>query len=189
MTPSYTPALAAYKTRIGFTGMPWEMKESDLDAAFAAGWEARVSTTELPPVGDNPLRDYFFSLDTLNQDNATGAKHVVLGFPQVMPLEMEPVPPGETTITADDIYAAWPVKKARGAAIKAIQKAMKQEKPERLLAAVNELSDCYKQWPVAERQYLPMCSTFMNQERWADSRETWRRGAAAAPSQFSRAAH
>jgi hypothetical protein len=161
MTP-HAPALAAYKLRIGFTGMPWEMKESDLDAAFMAGVEAGRSEPAgiLPP---KVMEGHFLGLAANN----------------------DPIP----RITAEDIYASWPVKKARGAAIKAIQKAMKQEKPERLLAAVNELSDCYKQWPVAERQYLPMAATFFNQERWADDRSTWRKGAAAAPSQFSRAAH
>ena len=84
------------------------------------------------------------------------------------------------------IYAAWPVKKARGAAITAIKKAMKKEKPEELLAAVKELAACYANWPATEKQYLPMCSTFMNQERWADDRATWRKGAAATPSQFTR---
>jgi hypothetical protein len=49
---------------------------------------------------------------------------------------------------------------------------------------VKELAECYRAWPVTELQYLPMCSTFMNQERWADDRTKWRKGAAAAPSQF-----
>jgi len=55
-----------------------------------------------------------------------------------------------------------------------------------LLAAVQELAECYKVWPAAELQYLPMCSTFMNQERWADDRTKWRKGAAATPSQFTK---
>jgi len=63
---------------------------------------------------------------------------------------------------------------------------MKKEKPEELLKAVQELAEAFKAWPAAEKQYLPMCSTFMNQERWADDRQTWRKGAAATPSQFTR---
>lgn len=91
-----------------------------------------------------------------------------------------------SAITAESIYAAWPVKKARGAALKAIAKAMKVESPANLLAAVKELAACYAEWPAAEKQYLPMCSTFFNQERWADDRATWRKGADAIPSQFSK---
>lgn len=78
--------------------------------------------------------------------------------------------------TAEDIYAAWPVKKARGAAIPAITKALKKVDGAVLLKAVQDLAAAFAKWPVAERQYLPMCSTFMNQERWLDDPATWQRG-------------
>ena len=80
--------------------------------------------------------------------------------------------------TAEDIYAIWPVKKGRGAAIPAIKKAMKKVAPECLYEAVNAFSHAFQTWPAEDRQYCPMCSTFMNQERWLDDRSTWRRGTA-----------
>ena len=93
------------------------------------------------------------------------------------------------TDSAAMIWAAWPVKKAKGAAIPAIVKALKKIKPMDLLESVQAMSAAYATWPAAERQYLPMCSTWMNQERWLDDRTTWLRGAAAMPSQFSKTNH
>lgn len=87
-----------------------------------------------------------------------------------------PLPMIADTVTPEAIYAAWPVKKARGAAIPAINKALKKVAGPVLLKAVQDLAAAYAKWPVAERQYLPMCSTFMNQERWLDDPATWQRG-------------
>lgn len=86
----------------------------------------------------------------------------------------------------ESIWAAWPVKKARGAAIPAINRALKKVDFFVLLAAVEHLAKEYAKWPEAEKKYLPMCSTYMNQERWLDPKETWVRGASATPSQFSK---
>jgi len=82
----------------------------------------------------------------------------------------------ESGITAETIYAAWPVKKARGAAIPAITKALKKVDGAVLLKAVQDLAAAFAKWPAAEHQFLPMCSTFMNQERWLDDPATWQRG-------------
>lgn len=94
----------------------------------------------------------------------------IMGFAKAGPVEVH------STITPEDIYAAWPVKKARGAAIPAINKALKKVDGAVLLKAVQDLAAAYAKWPVAERQFLPMCSTFMNQERWLDDPATWQRG-------------
>ncbi len=141
--------------------LPWETPNNELRAAFAAGWYAHAaSLKQFDMFGDKPI--------TTASERKLATAH-----------------PADT-ILPETIYAIWPVKKARGAAIKAIAKAMKMEQPAVLLGAVTELAECYKAWPAAEKQYLPMCSTFFNQERWADDRSTWRKGAAAAPSQFSK---
>lgn len=86
---------------------------------------------------------------------------------------------------AETIWDAWPVKKARGAAIPAINRALKKVDVFVLLAAVRHLATEYAKWPEAEKKYLPMCSTYMNQERWLDPKETWERGAPPA-SQFGK---
>ena len=87
---------------------------------------------------------------------------------------------------AEEIWSHWPVKKARGAAIPAIGKAIKKVGAEALLQAVKDYAKALETWPAQDRQYIPMCSTWMNQERWMDDRKEWVRGAAAMPSQFSR---
>jgi len=92
----------------------------------------------------------------------------------------------EIDLQANGIWALWPVKKAKGAAIPAIKKALKKCHHDDLRGAVAELCVAFTTWPVEERHYLPMCSTWMNQERWLDDRSTWVRGAAAIPSQFSK---
>lgn len=95
--------------------------------------------------------------------------------------------------TAADIYEAYPRHEGRGAAIKAIEKAMKRVHPRVLMDAVEEYATAVKSWPQTARftpdgrSLVPLCSTWMNQERYADDRTTWQRGGQVAhPSQFGR---
>lgn len=88
--------------------------------------------------------------------------------------------------TPEQIWSLWPVKKARGAALPAIAKAVKKAGGAAILQAVKDYAKALETWPAQDRQYIPMCSTWMNQERYLDDRKEWVRGAAAAPSQFSR---
>lgn len=80
---------------------------------------------------------------------------------------------------AEQIYAAYPKKQARGSGLAAIRKAMKKVSGLELLKHVQEYSSAVATWPAGERQFVPMCSSFMNQERWADDRKEWRRGSPA----------
>lgn len=82
------------------------------------------------------------------------------------------------------IWSLWPIKKARGAAIAAIAKALKKTDYDTLAQAVKDYADAIATWPAGEKQYVPMCSTWMNQERWADDRSTWQRGPAIRESQY-----
>lgn len=97
--------------------------------------------------------------------------------------------------TAADIYAAYPRHEGRGAAIKAIEKALRVSDltPAGMLRVVKEYAAVVKTWPQTARfttdgrSLIPLCSTWMNQERYADDRTTWQRGGQVAhPSQFSR---
>lgn len=155
--------------------LPWEMSKEAYTVVFQQGWHAHAEALK--------QTDLFPGTWAQDPVSASVAQLAEQGFCKAQVVGSSPI---AGSISAEDIYALWPVKKARGAAITAIQKAMKKEKPAVLLAAVKELAECYAKWPVAERQYLCMCSTFMNQERWSDDRATWRKGADATTSQFSK---
>ena len=68
------------------------------------------------------------------------------------------------------IFHAYPRLVARGAALRAIAKALKAVPFAELLEAVREYARAREG---QERQYTPHCSTWMNQERYADDREEW----------------
>jgi len=68
------------------------------------------------------------------------------------------------------IFHAYPRRVARGAAIRAIAKALKVMPYDDLLEAVREYARAREG---QERQYTPHCATWMNQERYADDREEW----------------
>jgi len=68
------------------------------------------------------------------------------------------------------IYEAYPRKVGRGAATRAIARALRMVSADELLEAVREYSLAREG---QERQYTPHCATWMNQERWADDREEW----------------
>jgi hypothetical protein len=91
--------------------------------------------------------------------------------------------PAGSTISAEDIYAAYPRKIARSAAIKAIQKAGKAVGMEKLLKAVKAYAEATSRWPAEERQYIPHPATWFNQGRYDDDPKEWERGGGG--SQFS----
>ena len=68
------------------------------------------------------------------------------------------------------IYAAYPRKVGRGAAIKAISKALKIVPFDELLEAVEMYA---RSRDGQERQFTPHPSTWFNQERWTDDRSEW----------------
>lgn len=61
-------------------------------------------------------------------------------------------------------YAAYPVHKARGAAVKAFTKAAKKTDPETLIAAAKR----YRDDPQVQRGYAKHPATWLNQECWLD---------------------
>jgi hypothetical protein len=96
-------------------------------------------------------------------------------------------------VSAADIYAAYPRHEGRGAAIKAIEKAMKKLPPGVLMQATKDYAAAVKTWAPTVRyttagsDTVPMPTTWYNQERWTDDRAGWQRGGQKAnPSQFSK---
>lgn len=66
------------------------------------------------------------------------------------------------------IYDAYPRKAARPAALQAIKRAIKKVGHDQLKAHV-EAYAAYHQANQIDLQFTPMCATWMNQERWADT--------------------
>ena len=62
-------------------------------------------------------------------------------------------------VTADQIWAIWPVKKARGAAIPSINRAIRKAGGTTLMQAVKDYAKAVSTWPPEERRFIPMCST------------------------------
>ena len=74
-----------------------------------------------------------------------------------------------------DIYQAYPRKVGPAAAMKAIEKACKLIDPKELLQAVRDYEAATSQWPEADRDYIPMPTTWFNQQRWMEDRKEWTR--------------
>lgn len=74
-----------------------------------------------------------------------------------------------------DIYQAYPRKVGPAAAMKAIEKACKLIEPKELLQAVRDYEAATSQWPEADRDYIPMPTTWFNQQRWLEDRKEWTR--------------
>jgi len=93
-----------------------------------------------------------------------------------------------SAITAEDIYAAYPRKVGKQAALKAIEKAHKSQYKTMwmLLQLTQAYAAAVAQWPAADKQYVPHPATWFNRGSYDDDPKEWQRGAAATPSQFSK---
>ena len=114
---------------------------------------------------------------------------------QVVMFADTPTANSECPVTAADIYAAYPRKVGRAAAIKAIEKAIKAVGPkpnattqwygaEVLMQRVKAYAAAVAQWPAADKQFIPHPATWFNRGSYDDDPKEWLRGAAAQPSQF-----
>lgn len=82
-------------------------------------------------------------------------------------------------MTFDAKFTNWwffyPRKYGRGAAKRSFKVALKKVDYETLLNSTREYSEIVAQWPVDQQQYVPHPSTWLNQERWDDDRQEWKR--------------
>ena len=99
----------------------------------------------------------------------------------------------DCAVTAADIYAIYPRKVGRAAAMKAIEKAMAKVSPQELWEAVNAYGIAVRTWAPTARytaagvDTVPHPATWFNQERWTDDRSEWVKNAAKrTPSRFGR---
>lgn len=85
-----------------------------------------------------------------------------------------PNPLGDVIVTddiAERIYAAYPRKVAKPAALKAIRKALESIDGDSLLALTEAYSEARRG---QDMQYTPHPATWFNGQRWADDPQTWR---------------
>lgn len=103
------------------------------------------------------------------------------------------IPRTQSTVTAEQIYEAYPRKVGKADALRAIRKAMASPEVKEsgdpglyLLTFTKQYAACTANWPAADKQYIPYPATWFNRGSYDDNPQEWVKGAAAVPSQFSR---
>lgn len=172
-----------------------ELATAYAKAAFEAGWTAAIAQPEVErstPAGSTNPSSFPWSEETMHTE--LGKVELISCDAQLQWIGPEiPLPPPR--ITAEDVYAAYPRKVGRGAAIKAIQKAAKIIGPKAtsmtrfcpyavLLERTQAFAKATASWPEADRHFICHPATWFNQERYNDDPKEWERGTAPA-SQFS----
>lgn len=159
-------------------GLPWEIGADDLRAIFTAGWHAHYEAGRQTDMFPGTL-----TANVAQSAEQLFCKQSVVG--SIPSVGSNSLP----SVTADDIYAAYPRKVNPKGAKKAIQKAFGPgalDRPEYILAKTKEFAAATKSWPEAERKFIPHPQTWFNAGGWMTDPKEWVRGAAAVPSQFSR---
>lgn len=82
-------------------------------------------------------------------------------------------PEGSVRWCALQIYSAYPRKVGRGAALKAIEKALTQISFEELSQKVAQYAAAVEQWPEEQKRFIPHPATWFNQERYFDDSNEW----------------
>jgi Helix-turn-helix domain len=85
------------------------------------------------------------------------------------------VSPPVHLVTSEQIYAQYPNKVGKPAALKKIEAAMKKHPASFLLTATEAFKLATASWPQSERRFIPHPSTWFNQERFNDDPLTWQR--------------
>ena len=99
--------------------------------------------------------------------------------------QTEVASPDSSTMSAEEIYAAYPRKVGKMGAIRAIKRlAFHNISPGWLLERTKAYAEATSRWPEADRQYIPHPATWFNRGSYDDDPKEWERGTAPA-SQFS----
>ena len=83
------------------------------------------------------------------------------------------LPLAGSTVSAEDIYAAYPRKVAKKDALKAICNAMKATGRERLLVATKRYAAAMAKCPLEDRKYIPHPATWFNRGSYDDDPAEW----------------
>jgi hypothetical protein len=166
---NYAEALA--KHIAGLTSLPWEISPEQATVHFLAGWQAHVEALKQ---GD------LFSADVAQPVERPPCKREVVDSNSIA-----------GSISAEDIYAAYPRKVGKQAAIKAINKVPSKWRDggfamrEYLLERTKAYAAAVAHWPAADKQFIPFPATWFNRGSYDDDPKEWSRGAAAT-SQFTK---
>lgn len=158
--------------------LPWMPADTELWDTWQAAWEAKTEADKQVVMFAEP--------DSRTVDELRGVAIADAHKPR--------------GVTAEDIYAAYPRKVGKQAAIKAIQKAIRQIYDTRghddliggipAIEVLMERTKLYAshvaQWPAADKQFIPHPATWFNRGSYDDDPKEWLRGAAAQPSQWTK---
>jgi len=174
------------------SGLPWQTSRDELFTVFYAGWHAHIEALK-----QTDLFPGTWDKDNLRPASLTGQKRIPCSD------ELSVRVGCGAEVTAEDIYAAYPRKVGKQAAIKAIQKAAKicpktfiatdvESGGSRKLSPVEYLLDrvqlyaaAVAKWPAADKQFIPHPATWFNRGSYDDDPKEWSRGTATT-SQFSK---
>lgn len=81
--------------------------------------------------------------------------------------------PAGNSVSAEDIYAAYPRKVAKKDALKAICNAMKTAGREKLLASTKLYAAAMAKCPLEERKFIPHPATWFNRGSYDDDPAEW----------------
>ena len=116
------------------------------------GYPSHLNTVEGNTIEGNPVKEYPCSPQS---GDCVPAK----GF--------------STLAQAADIYAAYPRKVGKPAAVRAIQRALRTYPVELLLERTTIYATICGSVPMAQRRFIPHPATWFNRERFNDDQETW----------------
>lgn len=110
-----------------------------------------------------------------SQPRTNNQEPITIGSP-IVPKGTDTRGPSDDSI-AEAIYALYPKKVGHGVAIKAIQKALKISGLTELemQGRVRSYAEAVKLWPEQDKTYIPMPSTWFNQQRYMDDPAEWAR--------------
>jgi hypothetical protein len=157
-------------------GLPWESDRETAAEAFGAGWGAHESLASVAQLAEQPV----CSGPVAGSTPAASSKHEgkwVDGLKSHAE-EISEILAEANRPTPEDIYAAYPRKVGKRAALKAIEKAMRvsDRSPLGMLRQTRAYAAAVAQWPEAEKQYIPHPATWFNRGSYEDDPNEWQRG-------------
>lgn len=177
-------------------GLPWESDKTTAAEAFTAGWVAHESIASVAQLAEHRI----CNAGVAGSTPAASSKHegkwvdgpgallsdtfAQAHAPACYALRSAP-PEGSRLaykgpINAEAVYAAYPRKIGKQAALKAITSAQKKAfiTWDALLAKTVSYANAVAQWPESEKQYIPHPATWFNRGSYEDDPNEWVRGAA-----------
>ena len=116
------------------------------------------------------------SLDLSDSESESNQKHI---HKESVTEALQPVTTGVSV--EHRIYALYPRKQAKVAALKAIRNTLKIKSADFLFEAVGAYAKAVSQWPISDRKFIPYGATWFNAGAYDDDRETWKRQSFSSP--------